>query len=238
MWTGWNGLLGIKKTIVHLILDFCLISRQTGEMARTAGSVGTETAKRILDAALNLFAHHGYAAVSMRQIAAACDLQVGGLYNHFPTKQALLHGLMVSHMEDLLASLEQENLPAEPVKALETFVRFHVRYHIGRPEEVFIAYMELRNLEPAPYAEVMQLRQRYERVLRGILREGVSRNQFRIADVPVTAMAMISMMTGVNTWYRLGGRLKAEEIETIFVNLVMSAVGSEQQLASNLEEFA
>ena len=31
---------------------------------------------------------------------------------------------------------------------LERFVRFHIRYHLKRADEVFISYMELRNLEP------------------------------------------------------------------------------------------
>lgn len=205
-------------------------------MARTAGSVGTETAKRVLKEALTLFAHQGYAAVSMRNIAANCGLQVGALYNHFPTKQAILRALMISHLEDLLGALTGENLPDAPATALEAFIRFHIRYHIGKPEEVFIAYMELRNLEPEPYAQTMKLRQKYERSLRGILREGVAERVFKIDDVPVTAMAIISMMTGVNTWFRYGGRLSAHEIEEIYVNMILSVVGLEPANVQKLEE--
>jgi hypothetical protein len=99
--------------------------------------------------------------------------------------------------------------------------------------------MELRNLEPEPYAEIMKLRQEYERFLRGILRQGQANGDFQIDDVPVTTMAIISMMTGVNTWYRYGGRLGVEEIEKIYVNLVLSVVGLEaERLAPKLEEIA
>lgn len=209
-------------------------------MARTTGSIGAETAKRVLREALTLFAHHGYAAVSTRQIANACGLQVGALYNHFPTKQAILRALMVGHMEDLLAALANEKFVDNPASALETFARFHIRYHIDKPEGVFIAYMELRNLEPEPYAEVMKLRQQYERHLRGILREGNASQIFKIDDVPVTTMAIISMMTGVNTWFRYGGRLNVEDIEKIYVNMIMSVVGlkPKQDMAVMREEIA
>ncbi|MEL7429391.1 MAG: TetR/AcrR family transcriptional regulator [Pseudomonadota bacterium] len=207
-------------------------------MARTAGSIGTQTAKRVLKEALTLFAHQGYAAVSMRRIASECGLQVGALYNHFPTKQSILQGLMVSHMEDLLEALTLANLSDHPARALEAFMRFHIRYHIDKPEEVFIAYMELRNLEPEPYAQVMKLRQQYERALRGILREGVASGDFMVDDVPVTAMSIISMMTGVNTWYRYGGRLSAAEIEEIYVNLAFSMVGTRTRSAIKVEETA
>lgn len=205
-------------------------------MARTVGSIGTETAKRVLKEALTLFAHQGYAAVSMRQIASQCGLQAGALYNHFPTKQSILQGLMVDHLQDLLAALEAEGLPESPDEALEAFTRFHIRYHIGKPEEVFIAYMELRNLEPGPYSQVMKLRQQYERSLRSILRDGQADGVFNITDIPVTAMSILSMMTGVNTWFRYGGRLSEKEIEEIYVNLVLSAVGRLASVAPQLEE--
>lgn len=207
-------------------------------MARTAGSIGTETAKRVLKEALSLFAHHGYAAVSTRQIAKACDLQVGALYNHFPTKQSILRGLMAAHMRDLLDALSKVDFPENPALALEAFTRFHIRYHIDKPEEVFIAYMELRNLEPDAYSEVMKLRQQYERTLRSILRDGLTVGDFQIDDVPVTAMSIISMMTGVNNWYRYGGRLSASEIEEIYVNLVLSVVGLVRAAAPRFEEIA
>ncbi len=206
-------------------------------MARTTGSIGKETEKRVLKEALTLFAHQGYAAVSMRQIAGRCGIQAGALYNYFPTKQSILHGLMKSHMHDLLTALDAEPLQPTPVKALEAFARFHIRYHIDKPEGVFVSYMELRNLETGPYAEIMKLRQKYERFLRGILRKGQASGEFRIDDVPVTTMAIISMMTGVNTWFRYGGRLSVEEIEKIYVNLVLSVVGLvPENTAPRLEE--
>ncbi len=204
-------------------------------MARTIGSNGKETEKRVLKEALNLFAHYGYAAVSMRQIASQCNIQAGALYNYFPTKQSILHGLMLAHMNDLLAALDAQSKFENPVTALRAFTQFHIRYHIGKPAEVFIAYMELRNLEAEPYAEIMKLRQAYERFLRGILRQGQASGDFQIDDVPVTTMAIISMMTGVNTWFRYGGRLSVEEIEKIYVNLVLSVVGLER-LTTAVEE--
>ena len=141
-------------------------------------------------------------------------------------------------MRDLLEALSSADLPEKPTAALEAFTRFHIRYHINKPEEVFIAYMELRNLEPDAYSEVMKLRQQYERTLRSILRDGQTSGAFRIDDVPVTAMSIISMMTGVNTWYRYGGRLNASEVEEIYVNLVLSVVGLVEVPSPRFEEIA
>lgn len=195
-------------------------------MARTVGSSGSETAARLREAALGLFARSGYAAVSMREIAGAVGLQAGALYNHFPTKQDLLVALMREHLEGLIADWEEQAEPKlPPAKALERFVRFHIRYHLERPDALFISYMELRSLEPQNFAQIEKLRRRYEAHLRDILECGRRAGAFRIEDAPIATMAIIAMLNGLTTWYRSGGRLALTEIENIYIGMVARSVG-------------
>lgn len=197
-------------------------------MARKVGSSGKETAARLRQAALELFAKSGYAAVSMRTIAGEIGVQAGAIYNHYPTKQDLLTDLLVAHMTTLIGAYEaRDNSEREcdPIQALEGFVRFHIRYHLDRSDEVFISYMELRNLEPDNFGAVEALRRRYEQFLRSILEDGQEQGVFQIADAAVTTMAIIAMLTGMTTWYRTDGRLALEEVETIYIDLVMRSVG-------------
>lgn len=198
-------------------------------MARIAGSSGAETAARLREAALSLFARSGYAAVSMRAIAAEIGLQAGALYNHFETKQELLAALMREHLEALIAAWEAESPAGDPAAALRRFVRFHIRYHLKRPDAVFISYMELRNLEPENFAAIERLRRRYEESLRAILEEGRRAGAFRIEDAPIATMAIIAMLNGLTTWYRSGGRLALGEIEDIYIGMVARSVGLKEE---------
>jgi len=193
-------------------------------MARTAGSHSDITGPRIQDAALKLFARHGFAAVSMRQIAGEVGLQAGALYNYTPDKQSLLFDLMRDHLNDLLAARAAQPAPADPLARLEGFARFHIRFHTDRPDEVFIAYMELRNLTPENFAAVTVLRGRYEDELEDILRQGVEAGIFAVPDTKIATLAVIAMLNGVNTWYRPGGRLSMEAVETIYWDMVRKAV--------------
>lgn len=195
-------------------------------MARTQGSHSALTAPRIREAAQTLFARFGFAAVSMRQIAAEVGVQVGALYNYTPDKQSLLFDLMTSHLEDLLIALDGLDLPAEPVAALEAFTRFHIRFHAERPEAVFIAYMELRNLTPENFATVEDLRHRYEDRLTAILAAGQGAGAFRIEDPRVATMAIIAMLTGVNTWFRQTGRLSLADVEGIYWDMTRRMVAA------------
>ena len=193
-------------------------------VSRQSVSKGSKTADSIRRHAERLFAARGYAAVSMRDIAEAVGLRVGGLYNHFPTKQDILRDLLVGHMDDLLAGWAAFDDPlGTPADRLTGFARFHIRFHFEKPDAVFIAYMELRSLEPQNYAEVEALRRTYEGHLRAILAAGAP--CFVVQDAAVASRAIIAMLTGVTTWYRAGGRLGIDDIETIYVDMVRRSVG-------------
>ena len=95
---------------------------------------------------------------------------------------------------------------------------------LERLDAVFIAYMELRNLTPENFAAVEALRRRYEDVLETILRDGVAEGVFDVPDPKIATLAVIAMLNGVNTWYRSGGRLSLDEVETIYLDMARRAV--------------
>lgn len=194
-------------------------------MARKTGSHSQITGPRVRAAALRLFARHGFAAVSMRQIAAEVGVQAGALYLYTPDKQSLLADLMHSHLEDLHAAWAAEPKPADPLALLDTFARFHIGFHLARPEAVFIAYMELRSLDPDNFRKVEAMRRQYEDVLEAILRAGVAAGRFAVPDTKLATMALIAMLTGVNTWYRDGGRLTRDDVAGIYADMARKAVG-------------
>ncbi|GAA6179800.1 TetR/AcrR family transcriptional regulator [Shimia sp. NS0008-38b] len=194
-------------------------------MARTQGSHSDITGPRVRTAALRLFAQHGYAAVSMRQIAREVGVQAGALYNYTPDKQSLLFGLMKQHMDELLAARAELSATGDAVTDLEAFTRMHIRFHRARPEEVFIAYMELRNLTAENFDAIETLRRTYEDQLEAILRAGVASGDFAVGDPKIATMAVIAMLTGVNTWFREGGRLSLDEVGQIYWDMVRKTVG-------------
>lgn len=194
-------------------------------MARTQGSRAEITGPLIRKAALKLFARHGYAAVSMRQIAREVGVQAGALYAYTPDKQGLLHDLMESHMLQLL-DLWQDDPNADPLSRLQRFVRFHIENSLNHSDAVFLSYMELRNLSDENHRIISRLRRRYEDFLEVILRDGQAVGVMRIDDTRLAAMAMIAMLTGVTNWYRAGGRLDRERISDIYWGLARGAVGA------------
>lgn len=188
-------------------------------MARKLGSSSEKTRPLVRVAALRLFARDGYAAVSMRQIAAEVGVQAGALYRYTPDKQGLLFELMHFHMEELLAAWREVGSDGLPLDRLDAFVRFHIYHHLDRAEAVFISYMELRNLTPENFVIIEGMRAEYERVLEELLMECGADTSDKL-----TTLAVLAMLTGVNTWYREGGRLKRAAIAERYVGMVRRLV--------------
>ncbi len=63
-------------------------------MVAPSAPASTEPRTRILDAALTLMSEQGSAGASMRQLAAACGLNVATIYHYFPSKADLLHSVI------------------------------------------------------------------------------------------------------------------------------------------------
>lgn len=193
-------------------------------MARKQGSHSGITGPKVREAALHLIARHGYAAVSMRQIAAEVGVQAGALYNYTPDKQSLLFDIMRAHMEDVLAAWDAQDKTGTALERLERFTRFHITFNLPRADEVFISYMEMRNLSPENFAQIEKMRRRYETGLEDILRDGVAQEQFALPDLRITTMALIALLNGLNTWYRDNGRLGLAEVAQIYWDLVRKSV--------------
>jgi AcrR family transcriptional regulator len=193
-------------------------------MPRTIGSYSQNTRTLVRQSAERLFARHGYAAVSMRQLASDVGVQVGTIYNYTKDKQALLFAIMSEHMTELLQAWSREGHTADPIDQLSRFLNFHLDYHLARTDAVFIAYMELRNLDAANFAQIETLRRHYEDALEQILIAGKSAKAFDIADTRITTLAIIGMLTEVVTWYRPDGRLKLDEVKLHYREMVLRMV--------------
>lgn len=77
-------------------------------MAQPSHDIGAvqDTRERIFRAAAQLFAQHGYAAVAMRQIAAAAGVSKPMLYYYFQSKQGLLEALLDAALDNMHRAMD------------------------------------------------------------------------------------------------------------------------------------
>src|SRR5712691_1450797 len=186
--------------------------------------------ERILRAATALFRARGYHGASMRTLARGLRMEAASLYYHFPSKQEILFAILDRTLDDLLEGLGRAVAAAGGHhERLRAAVRFHVLFHARRRHEAFLSHSELRSLTPANLRRVGAKRDRYEHVLRGLLTAGVRAGVFHVPDVKLTAMAILTMCTGVATWFAEGGRLAPASIADRYVEMILRSVSRREK---------
>jgi AcrR family transcriptional regulator len=180
---------------------------------------------RILRTATALFGERGYHGTSVRALTRALRMEAPSLYYRFPSKQEILFTILDRTLDDLLDGLRQA-VAATPdaEERLRAAVRFHVLFHARRRRQAFVSHSELRSLTPANLRRIIAKRDEYEQVFRGLLAAGIRTGAFQVADVKLTAMAILTMCTGVATWFADGGRLGPEAVADRYVELIVSSI--------------
>lgn len=79
----------------------------------------------LLDCATKLALEHGLAAVSLQAVASAAGVTKGGLFHHFPNKQALIEAVFDGMMENLDREIDEEL--EKDTGGHGTFTRAYVR---------------------------------------------------------------------------------------------------------------
>lgn len=193
-------------------------------MARKKGSFSHNTGPQIRAAALRLIARDGFAAVSMRQIAAEVGLQAGALYNYTPDKDALLFDFMTGHWAELTEGWQQAPKGRDPLDQLQAFVGYHLGWCLERPEAMIVAEMERRNLSAANLPKVLALRDAYGDLLVTILEKGEAVGAFKPIDAGVSAAAILAMLNDLARRAGDGNLPRRQRVERQYWRLIQRLV--------------
>ena len=190
--------------------------------------------KQIRAVGCHLLFRHGYAGMTMRQIASRMRIKAASLYHHFPSKQHILFDLMQATASELLEGLRRIAQSGESAeRQLDEAVRWHVLFHTQKREEAFVSHSELRSLEPENLEAILALRREYDRLFDGILQRGKRQGVFAIEDVSVVRNSILTMCTATGIWFSPEGRLTAEQVADQICNFVRAALAkrSDQRTA-------
>ncbi|HVV75408.1 MAG TPA: TetR/AcrR family transcriptional regulator [Mycobacteriales bacterium] len=183
---------------------------------------------RVLEACLVLFAEQGFAASSIRDIAGEAGMQSASLYNHFPSKDAMLTELVMlgfeTHLERLIAAIV--NAPAEPREQLRAAIQCHVTVHCEFPNLGLVVNHEARHLPPDARVHVESNRRRSAGLVEEVLARGVEQGVFVIRSGPATLFAMASMGVDAARWYPYQSDISAEQLSDEYAELALRMVGA------------
>jgi TetR/AcrR family transcriptional regulator len=166
----------------------------------------------VLRQAAASFNSKGYHATSMNEIAANLGVSKAALYHYFPNKNSLLAGCFEHAMEAAFASLERgRKLGKNGRDRLVLTMTLYIEQLIDELN-CCVVLMEEQALEPEDHAKLVRQRDRFERALRGLVKEGIEDGSVISCDPKLTMFVILGAMNWVPKWFKSSGAWKSDQL--------------------------
>lgn len=158
-----------------------------------------ETRRRIMSAAIALFATQGYNVSGVAEICSAAGVSKGAFYHHFPSKQALFVAVLEEWLADLDAEIERirgvSGSVTESLLAMTGVMRGIFSQAEGQLP-MFLEFWVQAARNPEIEALVIAPYRRYRHFFAGVIQQGIDQGEFEDVDADLTAGMLVSMAVG------------------------------------------
>jgi AcrR family transcriptional regulator len=162
--------------------------------------------QRILTAARELFAQHGYEGTSVRDITARAKANLAAITYHFGSKEALFHAVIRSVAEPLVDAVQRAAQgPGTPLERVEGVVRAADRHIHANPWAPPVMLRELAGGGRLP-EPLVQAWKRNVTTLVGLVTAGQQDGSIRAGDPLLLALSAVGQVF----FFRVGGRIAQE----------------------------
>lgn len=149
----------------------------------------------VLDAALDLFIEKGFATTRVEDIARRAGLSKGAVYLYFPSKEAILEGLVRRAVVPIAESVLRlvEGYEGDPRPGIALAMR-HLAGKLKDPRLLAIPRLMMREMIHFPEFAAMYRREVLDRVIpvvEGLIRRGVDQGYFRQVDPHLTLRSVV-----------------------------------------------
>jgi TetR/AcrR family transcriptional regulator len=196
-----------------------------GPRSRTAADARfTQRRAEILRAAAVCFHRHGYHGTSVEDIARELRMTKGNLYYYFEDKEEILFFCHDYSLDLLLALTKRVRAEAKaPDARLRLLIEAFVHMILDELHGTALT-LEFQALSPPLLAKVIKKRDRFDRSLREVLKEGMARRVFAPGDPKLLAFAILGAVNWITRWFDPKGPATSEEIGRTFADYLLNGL--------------
>jgi AcrR family transcriptional regulator len=164
----------------------------------------------IVEAAIGVFAQHGFDDATTDDIARAAGLSKGGLYWHFKSKDDILAAILIQLFDQELGTLQQM-LAAEGAVAprLRQLVAHGVdaMLQLEALLPVMLEFYALAARKSDVRQFLQQYYQRYHKLLAELFEQGFARGEFHRGTAEAAAITLIAHLEGMGLLWAIAPEL-------------------------------
>ncbi len=175
----------------------------------------------ILDAAAQVIRQKGFHAASMSVIADAVNLQKASLYHHVASKQEILLALLeraLGLLTEHIAAITSQPMPAD--QKLRQMIRAYLSALADNADLTSVLLFEHRSLDKKSHARHVPQRDKFEKLWRDTIEEGLAAGIFACPDSGMAVRALMGVMNWTLTWYQPEGEKTIEKIADEYADLL------------------
>ncbi|HWH22335.1 MAG TPA: TetR/AcrR family transcriptional regulator [Allosphingosinicella sp.] len=190
-------------------------------MARPQSPDYDKRREAIVAAAARLYAARGFRGASIADLASACNTSKSLIYHYFPAKDDILYEVMAAHLDALVDAADDAMQSGNARERLRALTLSFMNLYVGAQDSHKVLLNELDNLPPERRAEVVAKQRRIIAVVETLIRE--VRPDANPLTLPLT-MLFFGMINWTHTWFRPGGRIAAEDLADLAVDLMLNGL--------------
>jgi AcrR family transcriptional regulator len=194
-------------------------------LARTRAEDYDDKRALIFERAAELFAENGFASASIADLALRCRASKSWVYHYFPSKEAILYGILLAHMQTLRAAAAAAVASGAPPRAqLRALLQAFMTIYAEAKARHVVLLNELGALPAAQRQEILALERQIVELVADLLRRVNPVLATRRTLVKPTAMLLLGMINWTHTWYRPDGALEPDQLAGLASDLFLGGL--------------
>ncbi|MFD2513428.1 TetR/AcrR family transcriptional regulator [Pontibacter locisalis] len=181
--------------------------------------------------ATSLFKKKGFSATSMRDLANALGIEAASIYSHIKSKEEILQRVCFRMADEFFEALDTaEGSESTATDCLKAAIAAHVQVLTKNTAASAVFLHEWRHLSEPHLSTYLALRDKYEARFREIIRSGIEKGEFFLADEKFAVLTILSGLNWIHTWYKPEGKMTPEEIAENLSAMLLNGLTSSQEL--------
>jgi AcrR family transcriptional regulator len=186
----------------------------------------SDTLAKLIKASVDLFSTRGFKSTSVRDIAKVMNMSMAGIYNYFPTKEALFFFIFdrtINEAREQLIAVTKLDLP--PMERFRLLLKTHftaIGTHLKESKVTF--------LEDEYFSQENKDRSReYQVEIMGIYLKEIERLKKAGCINPsqppsILALNIFGMLNWFIRWYRPEGKLSLDQVIDHTINFILNGI--------------